>query len=278
MQHELKRRFQILGCPSSADQRWCSNLILRNLGLLKSVAALRAGYERQANSIFGLAPTFANWQTPVSRHRGLQTFNTLGSASASHPQQLRWSSWKPIQKLPLLRLDSATGLLVTQTAGTHVHTHTVGGLTQGSPTCILGWGTDSSRVAPPPPHVNSLNTHTCEEERKKKKNSTALHPHPLPSAEPQPAVDRSYSQGVIWLCLYKQAESRGRRSRRGRTAKERNSQTGDSATEGQPVMKITLDSIDKTGFVNPGFLIPFTEFVTCTHKKHNCFLIEDFCW
>lgn len=101
------------------------------------------------------------------RHPGLQTFNTLRSASASHPQQLRWSSWKPIQKLPLLRLDSATRLLVTQTASahartyarTHPHTHTVGGLTQGSPTCILGWGTDSSRVAPAAP-TRELSQHT----------------------------------------------------------------------------------------------------------------------
>lgn len=60
------------------------------------------------------------------------------------------------------------------------HTHMQGGLTQGRPTCILGHETDSSRITPPPPHMNSLNIH-----RKKIPHSTLS-----PSlSEPQSAVD-----------------------------------------------------------------------------------------
>lgn len=143
-----------------------------------------------------------------------ETFNTLHSASTPHPQQLRWLSWKPIQKLPLLRWDSATKLLLTQCSHTRAcmhtrtHTHAPGGLTQGSPTRILRQETDSPRIAPPPPHLISLDIHT---------NTRELHSTLSPSlAEPQSVVDCRNSQGVIWLCLHKHAESKGRRKRRER--------------------------------------------------------------
>lgn len=62
-----------------------------------------------------------------------------------------------------------------------MHTHMQGGLTQGRPTWILGQETDSSRITPPPPHMNSLNIH-----RKKKIPHSTLSPS---LSEPQSAVD-----------------------------------------------------------------------------------------
>lgn len=55
-----------------------------------------------------------------------------------------------------------------------MHTHMQGGLTQGRPTWILGQETDSSRITPPPPHMNSQHTQG-------KTSHTAHCPLPSPS-------------------------------------------------------------------------------------------------
>lgn len=94
------------------------------------------------------------------------------------------------------------------------HTHMQGGLTQGRPTCILGQETDSSRITPPPPHMNSLNIH------REKKNPTQ-HIVPFPLWAPICGWLRN-SMGVIWLSLYKHAARKKERGRRKGTDQVRN--------------------------------------------------------
>lgn len=93
-------------------------------------------------------------------------------------------------------------------------THMQGGLTQGRPTWILGQETDSSRITPPPPHMNSLNIH-----RKKK---TTQHIVPFPLWAPICGWLRN-SKGVIRLSLYKHGARKKETGRRNGTDQVRNS-------------------------------------------------------
>lgn len=96
-----------------------------------------------------------------------------------------------------------------------MHTHMQGGLTQGRPTWILGQETDSSRITPPPPHMNSLNIH------RKKKNPTQ-HIVPFPLWAPVCGWLRN-SKGVIRLSLYKHGARKKKTGRRNETDQVRNS-------------------------------------------------------
>lgn len=85
-------------------------------------------------------------------------FKVPQSAATSYPRQLHWLSWKPFQKLPLLRVDSATKLLLSQSTQTcmpkhtHTKTHSQREVNQGQRNTHSRAG---DRLLKIPPHPNT---------------------------------------------------------------------------------------------------------------------------
>lgn len=151
--------------------------------------------------------TFAPFSGAFFFPNELQTFNSL----LSHPEQLCWLSWKPIEKLPLLRQDSATRLLLTPSANTHTH---AGRVNPGQAN-MHSWTGDRLLKNYPTAPTHELSQHT-------QKENPTQHIVPFPLWAPICGWLRN-SKGVIRLSLYKHGARKKERGRRNGTDQVRNS-------------------------------------------------------